>query len=60
MTESHNSFYKLYGDENKCFAPGDNVNIFGEEVIGTHRIKTKAKMQDRGVKCLLPEYTANR
>ena len=36
-----NSFQKFYGNKKKCFASGDNLKTFGEEVIVADRTKIR-------------------
>ena len=58
--ETENSFQKFHEDKKKCFASGDNFKTFGEEVIVADRTKIKAKLRDRGIKCLWIGYAKNR
>ena len=58
--ETKNSYQKFYGDDKKCFATMDNLKTFGEEVVVANRSKIKAKLCDRGKKCLWLGYAKNR
>ena len=57
--ETKNSYQKFYGDKKRCFATMDNLKTFGEEVIVADRTKIKAKLRDRGKKCLWPGCAKN-
>ena len=54
--ESQDSFQKFYGDKKRCFAASNNLKTFGEEIIVADSAKIRAKLRDRGKKCLWLKY----
>ena len=58
--ETKHSYQKFYSDDKRCFATIDNFKTFGEEAIVADRTKIKAKLRDRGKRCLWVGYAKNR